>query len=147
MNIKKQVNLLVNKYNTNDPYELIELLDINLYFDYNLSKSTKGFYIEEYGEKNICINGNLDDRSKYIVAAHELGHAILHEGHNIYFIRNNTLCNTEKAETQANVFAANLLIDDNIFKKYENYTLDYISKWECIPKELLILKYSSLYNN
>ena len=50
--------------------------------------------------------------------AHELGHAILHRKENCYFIRNKTLLLTSKNEVEANTFAAELLIPDELI--YEN---------------------------
>ena len=49
-----------------------------------------------------------------MVMAHELGHAIMHRKENCYFIRNRTFLSTAHIETEANTFAAELLIPDSI---------------------------------
>ena len=46
--------------------------------------------------------------------AHELAHSIMHRKENCYFIRNKTLLLTSKIEIEANTFAAELLISDNL---------------------------------
>lgn len=46
--------------------------------------------------------------------AHELAHSILHRKENCYFIRNKTLLLTSKNEIEANTFAAELLIPDEL---------------------------------
>ena len=50
--------------------------------------------------------------------AHELAHSIMHRKENCYFIRNKTLLLTSEIETEANMFAAELLIPDDLI--YEN---------------------------
>ena len=50
--------------------------------------------------------------------AHELAHSIMHRKENCYFIRNKTLLLTSKMEIEANTFAAELLIPDELI--YEN---------------------------
>ena len=50
--------------------------------------------------------------------AHELAHSIMHRKENCYFIRNKTLLLTSEIETDANMFAAELLIPDDLI--YEN---------------------------
>ncbi|MEW8956389.1 ImmA/IrrE family metallo-endopeptidase, partial [Clostridium sp.] len=75
---------------------------------------------------------------------HELGHAILHEDSNTPFLRNNTFYSINKLERQANMFAAYLLINSDIFLYYQGYSFEYISKSEYIPIELLKLRYEML---
>ena len=48
----------------------------------------------------------------------KLAHSIMHRKENCYFIRNKTLLLTSKMEIEANTFAAELLIPDDLI--YEN---------------------------
>ncbi|MFQ8777280.1 MAG: ImmA/IrrE family metallo-endopeptidase [Roseburia sp.] len=53
--------------------------------------------------------------------AHELGHAILHRKENCYFIRNkNTVTLNSKNEIEANKFAMELLISDEVLLEYQD---------------------------
>ena len=103
----------IDKYNTSNPFELMDELDIQ-YRSSNL-KFLKGYCVIIRGVKYIAINSKLTAQEKKIVAAHEFGHIIIHSDKlksaahrdmNIYDM-------TDKTEYQANLFAADLLIDDN----------------------------------
>ena len=78
-----------------------------------------------------------------MVMAHELGHAVLHRKQNCYFIRNKTLLLTSKTEKEANRFAAELLVPDDLIYRYEGFTIRQISYAEGLNEELLHLKYPS----
>jgi Zn-dependent peptidase ImmA (M78 family) len=70
----------------------------------------------------IFLDQNLEERELLQVMAHELGHAILHKKQNCYFIRHKTLLLNSKTEQEANIFAAELLIDDGIILEHPEYT-------------------------
>lgn len=112
--INKQVEKLVRKYKTNNPFELIDALGINLIFKSDLGE-LKGFYYVAHRERYIVINSSLHEREQLLVAAHELGHDRLHrqlaqisplKDFMIYDMASHT-------EYQANLFASELLIDDD----------------------------------
>ncbi len=116
VNIKKIVLNLIKKYNTQDPFELAELLNIE-YIIGSMGKCN-GCYLYLKRHRCIFINDNLSDSEMSLVMAHELGHAILHRTENCYFIRNKTFLSTARIEKEANTFAAELLIPDSLI--YEN---------------------------
>ena len=62
----------------------------------------------------VMINSFLSEEEKMIVAAHELGHIILHRSQlKMAPMQDDTLYNmTDNTEYQANLFAADLLIED-----------------------------------
>lgn len=139
-NIKKYVRHLVNKYHTSNPYELADCLHVKI-----LSEELghiRGFYQSCPKNKVIHINKNLDEANKLFVCGHELGHAMLHPKLNIVFIEHNTCLIKNKYENQANKFAAELLIPDNIKNKYENLTFEQIAAAENVNVELLKLKFN-----
>lgn len=133
------INKLAEKYDTCDPYELADYLDVVIIERPLGDKLGAYMYIKK--TKTIFINSSLDEAFKKIVLAHELGHAILHKTQECYFMKNSTLIVTNKFEWQANFFAANLLIPDNLIHNYYGYTLNEISNIENIPIELLKLKF------
>lgn len=120
MNIGLRVNNLVKRHQTRNPFKIAE--DLGIHIKYNPYKNTKGYFIKVCTNKFIVINSNLDEFSQLVVAAHELGHAILHSSQKnaltyqkgVYVIEEYTLFPTNSIyENQANKFAAELLIHDD----------------------------------
>ncbi|MFL0197348.1 ImmA/IrrE family metallo-endopeptidase [Clostridium sp. WILCCON 0269] len=56
-------------------------------------------------------------------------------------MKNKTLFLTSKLEKEANLFAAEYLIPDDILNEYEGFSLDEIARSENILPELLKLKF------
>ena len=92
--IKDTVLKLVEKYNTRNPFEIADYLDMIIQKN-DLGKYS-GYYIEYEGVPCICINSRITDK-KYIdiVLAHEVGHGILHKGSECMFF-GGTLFNLAK---------------------------------------------------
>ena len=88
----------------------------------------------------ILINDSIDKDSPFfrVVVAHELGHALLHRTENCAFIKRHTLLLTSGFEREANMFAAELLIDKDLIAEYE--TTEQFCRGTGYPKELLDLK-------
>ena len=88
----------------------------------------------------ILINDSIDKDSPFfrVVVAHELGHALLHRTENCAFIKRHTLLLTSGIEREANMFAAELLIDKDLIAEYE--TTEQFCRGTGYPKELLDLK-------
>ena len=109
----KEVNKVVNKFKTRDPFEICKNLNINIYYK-DLGLSVKAYYFCQSRIKNIIINNNVDDIISNILCAHELGHALLHSKisttHTFHEVELLNL--TTKTEFEANLFAAELLIPD-----------------------------------
>ncbi len=138
--IRRLVSYYIQKYNTTDPFELAECLNV-LVLRFPLGK-LDGQYKYLKHTRCIIINSDIDDVNyARIVAAHELGHAIIHTKMNCCFMRNNTLLSTSKVERQANLFAAELLIPDSLLFEYAGYTIEQIACNEGLNKELLELKF------
>ncbi len=76
----------------------------------------------------------------HVVLAHELGHAIMHPKENCAFMSRHTLLLTSKLESQANLFAAHLLINDAMLQDYEGYTQEQFCNCTGLPEELLKLR-------
>ena len=122
------VQQLMKKYGTQDPYELMDCLGINLLIRDNLG-SLKGFYFTLSRERYIVVNGQLRRRDQLMVAAHELGHDRLHrklarvsplKDFAFYEIASQT-------EYEANLFASELLISDEDVEECISEDLDYLS--------------------
>lgn len=144
-NIKNIVGKLIEKYNTRNPLEIaaylgimVQLADIG---------ELKGFYTYSQRKRMIFINQNCKNTATYkllyMVAAHELGHAVLDPKSQCYFFSDNTFLLKSKAEIEANTFAAELLIDDDILLEYQNYTLSQLARLIGYDEKLIELRLKS----
>lgn len=138
--IKKVADKIIKKYNTRNPFEIASCMNVAILYE-DLGH-VNGFYQSCPKNKIIHINKNLNSDLKRIVCAHELGHALLHSKLNILFLEKNTFCVKNKYEREANKFAAEILIEDNIIYEYKDFTIEQISLSEKINIELLKLKFN-----
>ncbi len=126
--IISEINELKRDYGTSDPFKLIECLGINLLVRSGLG-NLKGFYYTTHHQRYIVINGDLDERDQLMVAAHELGHDRLHRNMaKVSPLKDFVLYDmTSRAEHQANVFAAELLIEDTDIEECVAADMDYLT--------------------
>lgn len=103
---------VLEEFGGRDVFETAENAGVNVWF--RTLGSLKGFYIFENNCRYIVINEDLDDVTKSVVCAHELGHDMLHRRMSVGGIRENTLfLANNKTEREANLFASEILISDN----------------------------------
>lgn len=124
MDIRRRVKNLEYKYGTRNPYSLCRMLKIKiLYLDL---VEIKGIYKKVLTNKFIVINENLDDFCQRVVLAHELGHALLHHSKEIQTLKDYDLFPrfSNRLEMEANKFAAELIIDEDVDDYVENPSLD-----------------------
>lgn len=104
---------LIRRHGTRDPFELLSAMHVQVRFYYDLT-NTKGFTRYLLRQYFVGINGNLSPCEQRIVAAHELGHIVLHAQE----LRTAPLFDTavydkrSSTEYEANLFAADLLLPD-----------------------------------
>lgn len=139
--IMEKVETLLKKYNTNDPFELAEALNVDVQFA-DLG-DTFGFYFASYRYKIININNQIEDLYQRFTCAHELGHAVLHPKSNTPFLRKNTFYSIDKIEVEANTFAVELLLPNETLNNYKDTNISIYDACVLngIPKELAHLKY------
>lgn len=140
LNIKTKVNDLIQKYDTNNPFDIAKHMNILVVFE-NLG-SVNGYYNKQLRMKQIHINHNLPNHMQIFTASHELGHAILHPNENTPFLRNFTFLSVDRLETEANKFAVELLIPDDELNEYiqMSYSIEQIARIYGYSKELIKLK-------
>ena len=140
MEVRAVVEQIVKDYGTRSPYELADLMGINV-IRQNLG-IINGYFMELCGIKQIALNNNLDEAKESYVLAHEIGHNVLHAGLNEMFVRYNTNLSTGKIERQADKFAMELLISDEMITEAKNcnYTIEQASKILGLPEELIRLR-------
>ncbi|WP_427339580.1 ImmA/IrrE family metallo-endopeptidase [Caloranaerobacter sp. DY30410] len=140
--VKQIVLGLIELYDTKDPFELCDCLDI-IVTKHPMGNKIHGFFQKTNdGIEILHINSELDYHMQKYICAHELGHAILQPELSIGFFIEHPLQIKTKAEIQADKFAAELLVPDNILEKYPDFTLEQVAAAENIPLELLKLKFN-----
>ena len=138
MDIRKKVKTLKRKYGTNNPFDIAEHLGIKVIFE--PLGSIKGYYNKQLRTKRIHINCDLFDHDQLFTCAHELGHAIMHPDANTPFLRNRTGILVSKMEIEADKFATELLIDDEIFLEFQEYTSGQIAMMLGYSEDLIKLR-------
>lgn len=122
-------NCLVEKYGTKDPFTLADLLGV--YVRRLPLGNLKGFYKVMNKERHIVLNDSLEECEEKIVMAHELGHDQLHRKiATVYTMSDSSLLYPSgKTERDSNIFAAELLLSDEIMDYlYDNLTLEQLSR-------------------
>ena len=135
--IKRLVSYYRRIYDTSDPFEIADRLGV-LYQIGNCKQ--EGCYIFLKNHRYIFLSNQLKDQELNLVMAHELGHALLDRKANCYFIRNKTLLLNSRIERRANLFAAYLLITDDMLKEYTGCTEEQFCSSTGYPKELIELR-------
>jgi len=111
--ISRTVNKLSEKYKTRDPYELCDALGVRIRLK-DLGTGIKAYYFYQSRIRSIVLNCRVSEPIRRILTAHELGHDRLHkEIAMLKGFQEIELFDMERpAEYEANVFAAELLIED-----------------------------------
>ena len=144
-NIAEEVEHIVKRYNERDPFRLCRDMDIIMLFQSMGSGggAVKGFYFEAFRISTITINSDLPEDVQRIIAAHELGHALLHRAKSTRLFHETSLFNSRsQAEKEANFFAAELLVSDKEALEALEGGSDFFSAASAlgIPPELLDFK-------
>lgn len=123
-------NRLRRKYHTSDPFELLDALHVVVkYSDKYGPTGLKGFTTVWNQTVYVVINSFLSEEEMRVVAAHELGHVVLHrpllyaarafQDGDIYFV-------TGKAEREANFLAADFLLsDEDVLEEMQEKNSDF----------------------
>ena len=121
LGIYEDAERLALRYDTRDPFELLDSMHVVLEFSYSFEKTgLKGFCTVMNKTRYVVINGKLSSVEKRVVAAHEAGHLIRHASDLQIgaFKDNDIYMATGKKEREANVFAADFLIrDEDVLKR------------------------------
>lgn len=148
--ILKEAAILIQKYKTRNPFELAGYLNIDVI--YRPLGKLKGIYIYSRRSRYICINDKLDNPTKRLVCAHEIGHDRFHKN----LAKKNPQAQelisydmSSKPEREANIFAAELLLpDDEVIKFMNDAEMNFFraAKELYVPPELMDFKFQVLKN-
>ena len=141
MAIKKKADELARKFQTRNPFEIIRGLNVILLFVPLID--TRAFY--QYFKRNniIYIDENLPRHEQMFECAHEMGHMFLHKKANAIFMDTRTGFNTSRYEKEADIFAMDLLVEDNILIEYQDYSIEQLSRLLGYEKRLIELRLNS----
>lgn len=140
--IKRLVNNMVEKYHTRNPYELCDYTNILLRTG-NLG-DVLGCYLLVKKQKCIMLNEKIiGTPMEKIVLSHELGHSKLHWKNDCYFY-GSTFFLKNKEENEANTFAAELLIPDELIYENPGMTKSQIARLAGFDEKIMEFKKYSL---
>ena len=139
MNIHSLVESVVRKYHTRNPFEIAE--ERNAILVYAPLVDIRGFY--QYFQRNhiIYIDENLPENERSFVCAHELGHMFLHKKSNAVYMDTKTYFNTNRYEIEANAFAAELLIPDELIYENRDMSKAQIARLAGYSEKIMDFKY------
>lgn len=139
MGVKPIVSSVILKYSTTDSFRIAASSGIKiLYLD---PGKTYGFFHIYRRMPMIVLNRNLPDQLMRFVCAHELGHSFLHRGINTPYLRAHTLFSIDRIEREANTFAVELLLPDEVLRDNTERNFYTLARYAGIPKGLEGLKF------
>ena len=112
------------------------------------TESCKGFYVTNSRIHTIVINSDLSNEFQRIICAHELGHAVMHKNRTGLHAFHD-FCLFDSASTyeyEANIFAAELLLDDEdvIEKLNDDLSFFQAASELYVPAEILDFKFRTM---
>ena len=148
--IFREVDRLQRKYHQTDPFKMCDDMGIMVAFEPMgvYEGACKGFFLSQSRKRIITINADLPSHLHRLIAAHELGHAVLHRtamGVNA-FHDFELFDGTSTMEYEANVFAAELLLpnDDVLEQLNDDVSFFGAASRLRVPPELLDFKFRVL---
>ena len=146
--IKNLASRIKYIYETDNPLEIlamrgVKVLELELEDD---MEYFEGAYIGNKDVNMVDYNKNLKRDRKQLVLWHETGHNVAHREINISSVTKNISLDSEREELEADIFAAEAIIDDDTFLdylKFYRYTDSQIACDLNIPVKYVKLKYKN----
>lgn len=104
----------------------------------------KGCYFKEGFLRTVLVRDGLSAVKAKIVYTHELGHSRLHPEINTFLLHLYDPVFVTRIENEADTFAAEFLLDDDVFIKHAGKSIYEIASIEEVTVELVELKYKNL---
>lgn len=139
------VKELVQQCNTRNPYEIAEEKDI-LIIHQPMIEDRKGLIFQCSEGTAIIINSKLDHKKRIFVAAHELLHATIHNDEAAFMRKRNIYEKDKVLELEGNIFAVELLIDEEFLRENEGKTIKELSELTGMPENIILNKYEEVLN-
>lgn len=133
MDPKTLANRLARQYGTWAPFRLAAELGISV-FHAHLG-STWGYSVTSCRIPCVCLSDNLDEKFLSFTLAHEIGHFLLHRRLSFPFLAYHTFFGTDHFEREANTFAVELLLPDEILREYPDCPVSNLARLQGIPEK------------
>jgi Zn-dependent peptidase ImmA (M78 family) len=146
--ITRTVQKLISKYQTRNPYEICDGLGIRI-IQKDLCEELQAYYYYTSRIRNIVLNNRVSEMMQRILVAHELGHDRLHRQIALLkgFQETEVFIQNIPTEYEANLFAAELLIDDEEvlgFLSDDDKDFFGVASELCVPADFLDFKFRLL---
>lgn len=146
-NIYNETLDLINLHKTRDPRQILEERNVHLIA---FKKNTKllGMYKIIKGISFVFYNPFVDERIQNMVFAHELGHDMFHKDQATEDLIEYELFDiTSEMELEANIFAAHLLLDEDLLMDdiMEGYTYNQLAAMYDVNVNLMIFKLNEMH--
>jgi len=145
--VSREVMRLKRKYDETDPFKLCRALGIIVLYESmgTYDGACKGFFLSQSRKRSITINCDLPKALQRIIATHELGHAVLHaKAAGVKAFHDFALFDdTSRMEYEANIFAAEFLMEDEDVLERLNDDISFFGAAAelRVPAELLDFKF------
>ena len=138
MDAKDYAVRLMRRCASHNPFTIVRELDILLIYCPLIDLN--GFY--QYHKRNhiIYLSEDLEEHEARFVLAHELGHMQMHRSLNTVFMDTKTFYPHSRFERQANAFAVELLLPDDLLREYEDCSVYQLAMAYGVPQEFVDLK-------
>lgn len=139
LDTKFYLDKICKKYNTHNVYQIVDDAGIIVHH-MNLGKNTRGMCYTKRRIKQIFLHDKLEEWEERFVISHELGHLIMHPEHNAPFLQT-TFFSRNRYEIEANKFAVELIIPDDVIMEHCEYTIEQWSRIYGLPIEIIELRF------
>lgn len=142
--IYEDVKELKENEGTKDPLDILISRGVKV-LTFNDDTNMLGMYTDVLGKKFVFYNKRLDEPTKRMVLAHELGHNIYHTDYKD-IATFESMSQKKNEELEANIFAAHLLIeDDDVLELLErDYGIGEISQSLYVTPDLCVIKLNEM---
>ena len=151
--ICREVERLKRKFHETDPFLLCDAMGIILLYEPmgTYPGACKGFFLAQSRKRSITVNSDLPEAIQRIIVTHELGHAVLHaKAVGVKAFHDFELFDsTSLMEYEANIFAAEFLMDDDDVLEKQNEDISFFGAASLlrVPPELLDFKFRLMKRN
>ena len=138
MDTKDYAVRLMRRCASHNPFTIVRELDILLIYCPLIDLN--GFY--QYHKRNhiIYLSEDLEEHEARFVLAHELGHMQMHCSLNTVFMDTKTFYPHSRFERQANAFAVELLLPDDLLREHPDCSIYQLAESFGVPQEFVELK-------
>ncbi len=145
MDQKRLADSLVNKYHTRDPFQIAQ--EMGMLIVCVPLQGIRGFYQYVKRCTILYIDSDLCEQEAKFVCAHELAHALLHQGYNRIFLDTHAYFKTDRYEIEADQFAVDLLYSDEDLSDFLEFPVQLAADYMGISTDLAEYRLKTVAEN